>query len=75
MSLEAWRDAQERDSALADTRAMVSVKNAPRPSAEAIRFEHTIIACASGLIGRGEKMSDKDYDRLMLALDRVQDYL
>jgi hypothetical protein len=46
-----------------------------RPSQKAIDFEHIIIACAGALIGRGEKMSDADYDRLMLAMDRVQDYL
>jgi len=46
-----------------------------RPSQEAIDFEILILRCANGLIGRGEKMSDEDYDRLMLAMDRLQDYL
>lgn len=75
MSLDAWREAESDDSLVVDTKPQGRQQRSPKPSAEAIRLEHTIIACASGLIGRGDKMSDKDYDRLMLALDRVQDYL
>lgn len=46
-----------------------------RPSQAAIEFEKTIIACAIGLIARGEVLPHSDIVRLWLAVERVQEFL
>lgn len=54
---------------------MSGESNRRKPPKEAIAFEKMVIACAEGLIARGEQLSHKDKARLWLAIERVQRFL
>ncbi|AXH75208.1 MAG: hypothetical protein [Caudoviricetes sp.] len=44
-------------------------------SSEKIRMERAVVECAMGLVGRGERLSREDADRLELALERLDQWL